>query len=185
MLVALSACSGSSDDGDKISIDDPTSASPTQSSTGTLLDLVPPKPERPADKKTKLGAIAMADHLFKVVYYAQGIAKTEPLTAIVDAKLCRGCKVPLDNIATETQNGVVVVGTQPITTSKAKVVNVDGEFATVSLTVNYPEKVVVDAKSGKAAGKRSPGSKILTTVNLRWVDNAWTVLDFASKDAKS
>lgn len=187
MLVVLSACGGGADDDDKLSNDPATSATPTptptRSSTGTLLDLVPPKPERPADEKTKAGAIAFADYFFKVVYYVQGIADPAPLTSIIDVARCAGCKVYLKNVQTEVDNGVVVVASDPVATSKAKVINVDGEFATVSLTVNNPEKIIVDAASGKASGDRQPKYDRVATVNLRWTDGAWQVLDVKLEDA--
>lgn len=183
MLAVLTACGGGSDD-DKGPIDSKTSAAPTptRTTTGTLLDLVPPKPERPADENTKAGAIAFADYVFKVISYGEGIGDAAPLTSIIDERRCAGCKLYLDNIKTSNKFNVVGVGSEPISTTKAKVVNVDGDFSTVSLTVNYPESVVIDADSGKASGDRQPKFTEATTVNLQWVDGKWRVLDVKSKD---
>ena len=182
MLAVLSACGGSSDGKDLSVAKSSSTPTPTRTTTGTLLDMVPPKPERPADEKTKAGAIAFADYFFKVALYVQGIADPAPLTAIIDADRCAGCKVLLGNVSTASSNGVVIVGTTPIATSKAKVVNVDGDFATVKLSVNHPERAIILAETGKPAGDPAPAYDDVTTVNLRWVDGAWIVLDTKSTE---
>ena len=189
LLVAAAAAAlvlaGCADSPDKtaVEIDGGTSATPsptaTRSSTGTLLDLVPPKPERPVDAKTKASAIAFADHVFKVIFYAYGQPDPEPIRDIADESTCRGCEQPIQNAEVGAQNGRLLLGATPVETSKAKVVNVDGDFATVRLVVSYPQQVLAFADSGKAEGKRVPEVDELTTVNLRWDKNAWVLLDFS------
>ena len=182
--LVLTGCADPEADTKAIEIDGASSSSTpsptaTRSSTGTLLDLIPPKPERPADARTKAGAIAFADHVFAVIFYAYGQADPQPIRDIADTAVCRGCEQPVQNTEVMAQNDRLLLGTKPIETSKAKVVNVDGDLATVRLQVSYPQQVLVFAESGQAEGKRSPELDELTTVNLRWDDDAWTLLDFS------
>lgn len=180
--VVLAGCADTPED-KKVEIGgesaDPTpTPSATRSSTGTLLDLVPPEPERPADARTKAGAIAFSDYVFKAIYYAYGTGDPTPITDIADTATCRGCKTPINNATVGGDNGRLLLGTQPVKTSGAKVTNVDGEIATVRLTVDYPQMVLVVRDTKQAEGDRIKAVEEPTTVNLRWQDGAWVLLDF-------
>lgn len=180
--VVLAGCADTPEDkkvevGGKSSEPTPTPTA-TKSSTGTLLDLVPPEPQRPADARTKAGAIAFSDYVFKSIYYAYGTADPTPITDIADTAICSGCKTPVNNATTAGDNGRLLLGTQPVTTSDAKVTNVDGDIATVRLTVDYPQMVLVVADTKQAEGDRIKAVTEPTTVNLRWQGGKWVLLDF-------
>ena len=180
LATTLTACGGSDDKGSQLPSRSP---SPTKSTTGTLLDKVPTAPpERPKDVRSKAGAITFSDYSVDMIFYALATNDVDALYGIADRQLCRACKQVQDGI--EKRGNRVQVGKGAPEVSGPKLTSHEGEFYTVRQRVKLPEGAVIDPKTGKEYSQLDGLTQVMN-VNVRWVKDAWVLLDYKFTEDKA
>ena len=182
MTVSLAACSGSDDKGSDKPTDSPT-PSPVRSTTGTLLDNVPTSPpKRPKDVRSKAGAFAFSAYSVDVIFYALATNDVDALYGIADRELCRACKQVQDGM--EKRGNKIQVGKGPQQVSSPKLTSQEGDFYTVRQRVKLPAGAVISPTTGKEYSKLDGLTQVMN-VNVRWVKDAWVLLDYKFTEDKS
>jgi hypothetical protein len=182
MTVSLAACSDSDDKGSDKPTDSPT-PSPVRSTTGTLLDNVPTSPpKRPKDVRSKDGAFAFSAYSVDVIFYALATKDIDALYGIADRELCRACKQVQDGM--EKRGNKIQVGKGPQVVSSPKLTSQEGDFYTVRQRVKLPDGAVISPTTGEEYSKLDGSGKVMN-VNIRWVKDAWILLDYKFTEDKS
>lgn len=182
LTTTLTACGGSDDKGSDLPSSSPT-PSPTKSTTGTLLDNVPAAPpERPKDVRSEAGAFSFSGYSLDMIFYAIATSDVDALYGIADRNLCRACKQVQDGI--EKRDGRVQVGRSSPEASDPKLTSHEGEFYTVRQRVKIPKGAVIDPKTGKEYSQLKGLTQVMN-VNVRWVKDAWVLLDYKFTEDKT